>query len=178
MTNEEFINSIRLDCEEWRDVVGYEGLYMVSSFGRIVGLPRTYLLGNGKKYTRSKSYRILEPFPHPRKKLLYYRISLSKNNKRKFFYVHRLVAMAFIPNPNNYPFIDHIDRNGLNNSTSNLRWCTQEMNMRNGNTRKIHVLALKKSLSKPVVMLKGNLFIRSYKSMSDAEKDGFNASHI
>lgn len=175
MTNQEFIESIRLEGEEWRDVIGYEGLYMVSSFGRVIGLPRVYKRNKG---IHNKDYRMLKNIKHPRKKLYYYRVSLSKDYERKLIYVHRLVAMAFIPNPNNYPFIDHIDRNGLNNSASNLRWCTQEMNMQNENTREIHVSALTKSLSKPVVMLKGNLFIHSYKSMSDAEKDGFRISLI
>ena len=175
MTNQEFIESIRLENEEWRPVVGYESLYMVSSLGRVIGLPRVY-----KRYKgiNRKDYRILKNVRHQRGKLFYYRVSLSKDYERKLIYVHRLVAMAFIPNPNNYPFIDHIDRNGLNNSASNLRWCTQEMNMRNENTKKIHVSALQKTFSKPVVMLKGNLFIRSYKSMSDAEKDGFRVSLI
>lgn len=175
MTNQEFIESIRLEGEEWRDVVGYESLYMVSSLGRVIGLPRVYMRYKG---INRKDYRILKNIRHQRGKLFYYRVSLSKDYERKLIYVHRLVAMAFIPNPNNYPFIDHIDRNGLNNSVSNLRWCTQEMNMRNENTKKIHVSALQKAFCKQVVMLKGNLFIRSYKSMSDAKKDGFRVSLI
>lgn len=175
MTNQEFIESIRLEGEEWRPVVGYESLYMVSSYGRVIGLPKVYKRNKG---IHKKDYRMLKNVKQQRKGLCYFRVSLSKENERKLIYVHRLVAMAFIPNPKNYPFIDHIDRNGLNNSASNLRWCTQEMNMRNENTKKIHVSALQKTFSKPVVILKGNLFIRSYKSMSAAEKDGFRASLI
>lgn len=158
MTNEEFIESIKLDNEEWRDVVGYEGLYMVSSFGRIIGLPRTYHLGGSGKSTRSKDYRILELIIHEREKLSYYRVSLSKNNKRKLLYAHRLVADAFIPNPYNYPFIDHIDRNGHNNNVSNLRWCTQKMNMNNENTRVVHLKALRERAwsKKPLVNMSKN----------------------
>ena len=123
MTNEEFIESIKLDNEEWRDVVGYEGLYMVSSFGRVIGLPRVFIRNKG---INKKDYRILKNVKYQYGNLIYYRVSLSKNYERKNVRVHRLVADAFIPNPYNYPFIDHIDRNGQNNNVSNLRWCTQK----------------------------------------------------
>lgn len=146
MTSQEFFNSINLDGEEWRDIIGYEGLYMVSSYGRVIGLPISYMRNKG---IHTKDYRILKQTVHPRKKLNYYRIRLSKNHTNKLVYVHRLVAMAFIPNPNNFPFIDHIDRNGLNNNVSNLRWCDQKMNMNNEKTRIVHVKALReKSLKK------------------------------
>lgn len=141
MTNEEFIESIKLDNEEWRDVVGYEGLYMVSSFGRVIGLPRVFIRNKG---INKKDYRILKNVKYQYGNLIYYRVSLSKNYERKNVRVHRLVADAFIPNPYNYPFIDHIDRNGQNNNVSNLRWCTQKMNMNNENTRVVHLKALRK----------------------------------
>jgi len=65
----------------------------------------------------------------------YFRISLWKNNKETRTYLHRLLALHFIPNPHNYPHIDHIDRNPKNNSLSNLRWVTHSMNMRNTKMR-------------------------------------------
>ncbi len=61
----------------------------------------------------------------------YYIVNLCKNKKPKSLKVHRLVALTFIANPNNYPFIDHIDRNPKNNCVSNLRWCNQQMNLIN-----------------------------------------------
>lgn len=61
----------------------------------------------------------------------YIQLSLMcKNNKRKKFLLHRLVAQTFIPNPNNYPIINHIDENKQNNSVDNLEWCTQQHNMK------------------------------------------------
>ena len=63
----------------------------------------------------------------------YLKIGLYKNNKTKFFLVHRLLALAFIPNPNNYPEVDHFDINPSNNNLSNLRWVTKKMQQENRN---------------------------------------------
>ena len=65
------------------------------------------------------------------KKNGYYQITLSKNNKLKIFTIHRLIALAFIPNPDNKPFIDHINRNKQDNRIENLRWVTRSENGRN-----------------------------------------------
>ena len=118
MTNEEFIKSISLEGEIWKDVIGYEGLYMVSSFGRVISLER--------KVSNGKSFRIV-PFSIKKPNIIndsqnYKRFEyhLYKNHReRKAITAHRLVATAFIPNPNNYPSIDHIDANPLNNNINN-----------------------------------------------------------
>ena len=102
--------------EEWKDVKGYEGLYMISNLGRIKSL-------QGCKYRKQE--RILKQY---KKTGGYYQVSLSKNHKSKWFTVHRLVAINFIDNPNNYPQINHIDENKSNNSASNLEWCTAKYN--------------------------------------------------
>jgi hypothetical protein len=119
MTNEEFIQSITLPGEEWRDVVGYEDRYAISSFGRIVTKAAPFLQGN----------IYCTPRPKLRKPRIttygYSSIDLTDGKKNtKTFLVHRLVAFAFIPNPDNYPFINHKDENPLNNSVDNLEWCT------------------------------------------------------
>ena len=58
----------------------------------------------------------------------YFRLGLTKDKKQRFFFLHRLVAQAFIPNPNNYPIVNHIDGNKKNNNIKNLEWCTYQQN--------------------------------------------------
>lgn len=96
--------------EEWRMIPGYEGLYMVSNLGRVFGLKSKCIL--------KEEIDIWG----------YYRVTLWKNNKYKHFKIARLVAMAFIPNPNNLPCVNHKDENKANNCVDNLEWCTQEYN--------------------------------------------------
>ena len=107
--------------EVWKDVVGYEGLYQVSNLGRVRSLDRKTKNRNG---LITKRGRILSPFIYGG----YYCIGLSvlgcKHNKK----IHRLVAESFLPNPNNYPIINHKDENKLNNNADNLEWCTYSYN--------------------------------------------------
>lgn len=105
--------------EEWRDIDGYEGYYQVSNLGRVKGI---------KLIRQYKKERILSQYLLDRGKG-YYKVWLYKDKKRKMYYVHRLVAQAFIPNPNNYPDINHKDENPRNNVVDNLEWCTESYNM-------------------------------------------------
>lgn len=117
--------------EVWKDVPGYEGLYQVSNLGRVKSLPR-YVNGR-KPLVKPLSERILKPWLNRG----YLLVRLCLNPKiRKSIGVHRLVASAFIPNPNNYPEIDHIDGNPSNNIVDNLRWVTRQQNELNPITRK------------------------------------------
>lgn len=180
MTNEEFIASIKLPNEEWRDVVGYEGYYMVSSFGRIISLERHNTRLNGTRYSVKR--RLLKPNTSKHNGILYSYICFRKNCSRIVVGIHRLVAMAFLPNPCNYPEIDHIDRDGTNNNVSNLRWCTRSMNMRNERTVIVHKQAMTgrklPSLRKPVVKLKHGVLEKTYDSVTEASKDGYSISAI
>lgn len=101
--------------EEWRDVVGYEENYQVSSLGQVRSKPR-----------QKRPGRILK-----QNEQTYKCVSLSQNNIIKTHTVHRLVALAFIPNPLNLQQVDHIDRNKLNNTISNLRWVSAAENQQN-----------------------------------------------
>ena len=111
--------------EIWRPVVGYEGLYEVSNTGRVRSLDR-YVRRN-----YFKKGRILKL--NDRRGYLF--VELCLNNKTKNFSVHRLVAQAFIPNPDNLPQVNHIDEDKLNNRVENLEWCDSKYNSNYG-TRK------------------------------------------
>lgn len=102
--------------EIWKPIKNYEGLYEVSNLGRIKSLPRRGT-GNQEKILKPKTT-----------KFGYYEIVLIRHYNRKSCKVHRLVAETFIPNPQNKPYINHKDFNGLNNHVDNLEWCTPKEN--------------------------------------------------
>ena len=87
----------------WKNIKGYEGLYQVSNYGRVKSLHKNGKIING--YIDGKGYM---------------HVALSKNGKKKWFRMHRLVAQAFIPNHDNLPIINHKDENKLNNRVDNL----------------------------------------------------------
>ena len=100
--------------EEWRDVVGYEGIYQVSSCGKVKRLE--YYHNMGDKGYRFFPEKILKSDDHTG----YERVVLCVNNSRKTVPVHRLVAIAFIPNPDNLPQVNHKKKNKKNNNLDNL----------------------------------------------------------
>lgn len=109
--------------EIWKDIRGYEGLYQISNFGRVKSLERL-AKSNNNNYRRVKENFLKK---HEDKNG-YIKVSLNKNNKSKQYAIHRLVAKAFIPNPNNLPQINHKDENKQNNNLENLEWCTAKYN--------------------------------------------------
>lgn len=101
--------------EIWKDITDYND-YQISNHGNV----------KVKKNNASRKERILKPLSHPRG---YFRVALYKNNKSKFFFIHRLVAIHFIENPNNKPDVNHIDGNKSNNTFTNLEWVTYKENI-------------------------------------------------
>lgn len=107
--------------EEWKDVIGYESTYQVSSLGRV---KRIAVYSNQSGITW-ESNKILKPANNSRG---YYFVQLSKNNKVTRKYVHRLVAEAFIPNPENKATVNHKNCNRSDNRVENLEWTTYREN--------------------------------------------------
>jgi hypothetical protein len=108
--------------EIWKDIQGYEGLYQVSSLGKVKSIDRYVKHNSGSKML------IKSVVMHPSISCGYKRISLCKEGKYKSFQVHRLLAIEFIPNPKNKPCINHKDGIKLNNDLSNLEWNTYAEN--------------------------------------------------
>ena len=109
--------------EEWRPIEGYEGLYEVSNTGQVRSLDK---YDSMNRFLRG---RILRLFTDG---LGYLRAQLYSNSKRKSFLVHRLVAQAFIPNPDNLPQVNHRDENPSNDNVDNLEWCDGKYNVNYG----------------------------------------------
>lgn len=149
--------------EIWKDIPDYEGLYQVSNLGRVKGLIRGKIL---KQSILTNGYL---------------NVWLSKDGRVKIKRVHRLVAMAFIPNPDNKPQVNHIDKDVTNNCVNNLEWVTASENQmhsyrfgRNFNIKDAH-----KANCKKIRVYKDNAFLIQYNSIREcADNLGINAENI
>lgn len=143
--------------EIWKDIEDYEGKYQVSNMGRVKSL----------NYGRTGEERILKPGKDTKG---YSQVGLYKNNKRKGVKVHRLVATAFIENPENKPCIDHINTIRTDNRAENLRWCTAKEN--NNNVLTISKLygANHHKARKVLQFTKDGVLIRKWDCIADAER--------
>ena len=133
-----------MNKEIWLPIKDYEN-YEISNLGRVRKKDKIL-----KQYKNDKGY-------------LY--VSLSKNNKRKLFRVHRLVAITFIENPNNLPEVNHKDEDKTNNKVENLEWCTRLYNMKYGNTQEKATKTRYKKINQ--YDLSGNL-IKTWDSIKEA----------
>lgn len=124
--------------EVWKDIPGYEGLYQVSNLGGVKSIKRPDAAGS-----RLLREKILKPTIGTRG---YLNVGLRKDNMQKKIEVHRLVAMAFIPNPQNLPQVNHKDEDKVNNCVDNLEWCSRSYNVnygtRNGRMTKTKMFKL------------------------------------
>lgn len=156
--------------EVWKDIKGYEGLYQVSNMGRVKRLPSIIPLPNGG--IRQHAGGILTP-GRGRKAWKYEQVALSKNGRVHSFSVHRLVAMAFIPNPLGKQEVNHIDEDIYNNRFDNLEWVTHRENIMSGTVQDRIDKGRNKSKKKVYQYdLEGNL-LKEYDGCVDCEKYGF-----
>ena len=146
--------------EIWKDIEGYDGLYQISDKGRVKSL----------KFGKEKILKLQKDTNG------YLQVRLSKNGKQKMFQIHRLVALAFISNPQNYPQVNHKDENPSNNNLKNLEWCTVEYNNNYG-TR---IQKFVDKISKPVLQYtKDGKLVREWKSSTDVERNlGYSKGNI
>lgn len=167
VNSERWFDLTPLKNEEFRDIKGYEGLYQVSNYGRVKSLER-------KQYYRRKiNNHILKEGINEKG---YGYICLCKSKISHLYRTHRLVALAFIPNPNNLPEVNHKDENKLNNKVDNIHWCNRQYNINYGNRNKKHAKKMCKKINQ--YDEKGNL-IKTWNSLNEAsEKLGINASSI
>ena len=173
MSGEEIIGEIKM-IKIWKPIYGYENLYEVSNYGEIRSCDR-YIKGNKNSKYLKKGKLISISYNHKG----YARVRLSKDNVSKMYFVHRLVAQAFIPNPNNLPQVNHKDEVKSNNKIYNLEWCTNKYNHNYGTgieraKENCDYESISKKLSKEVYQfdLKGT-FIRKYYSVTSVSKYGF-----
>lgn len=157
---------------QMKDIINHEGLLKISENGQIV---RVKFKAN-RTYNSKKLPYVLKPSLD---KDGYERITIQNGGNKKIYYVHRLVALNYIPNPNNYPVVNHIDGNKRNNHYTNLEWCTITHN--NNHALKTGLRDMKNNkLSKPVLQydMKGN-FIKEYASANEARRQtGLSQGHI
>ena len=148
--------------EVWKDVVGFEGLYKVSNKGNVFSVERLNSRG------RKRGGRILKP-THTRNG--YLKVDLHNNGKRKTKHIHRLVTEAFIPNPNNFPQVNHIDEVKDNNNVSNLEWCDARYNNNHG-TRNERDARTKSKKVRAVNVETGE--VHTFNSTREAGRKGYN----
>lgn len=150
-----------MKIEWWKYINDYEGLYMVSTFGRV---------------KNCKTGRILKLCVN---NCGYLQVCLSKNSNLKSYLVHRLVAESFIPNQGNLPTVDHINRDKTDNRVENLRWASYKLQCENSN-RTNQLQGIKTNCSKPVLQYTKEMeFVWEYPSIIEASRQtGIERCHI
>ena len=142
--------------EEWKDIDGYNGLYKISNYGNIKSFRKSSRSSN-------KEFYILSCKPDNNG---YCTCVLNKDGIRKSYKVHRLVAKAFIPNPNNYTDVNHKDENKSNNRIDNLEWLSHKENMNYG-----HALDGLKQIRKKISVKQftlDHILVKEWNCISDA----------
>ena len=153
--------------EIWRDIKGYEGLYQVSSNGRVKSLERADSWG------RTVKERILKPNVVGGG---YLGVVLYAGGKTRMFFVHRLVCQAFHENPDNKPQVNHINEDKTDNRACNLEWCTCKQNINHGTANERSAKNRSKSVGQYTL---GGELVKTWASTMEIERQaGFNHGNI
>lgn len=164
MANIYGLTIVKSNMEEiWKDIKNYEGLYQISNKGKVKSLERKVKGKNGSYNTVKE--KILKP---GKNKIGYMIVVLSKDRKKKNYYLHRLVAEAFLNNPYNLQEINHLDEDKTNNNVNNLEWSTHIHNINFGTRTE--------RTSKKIICIETGI---EYQSIMEIQrKFGFNKSSI
>lgn len=141
--------------ETFKDIKGFENIYQISNKGTVKSL----------RFNKERILRTQTDI------FGYHYINLNCDGKSYKYKIHRLVAEAFIPNPNNYPIINHINEDKTDNRVENLEWCTYSYNNTYNDRAKKSGKKSGKTLSRPIIQLtKNGEFIREWESATEASK--------
>ena len=154
--------------EIWKDIEGYNGRYRVSNLGRVMSMWRT-----NQYKTHIGKPMIMHQGIHRQG---YLKVSLTDGSTIKNYFIHRLVAEAFIPNPDNLPQVNHKDEDKSNNRVDNLEWCDGKYNSNYGTRAE----RWRPQVAKPIIQKTlDDKFVRRFESAESAEREcGYDASYI
>lgn len=146
--------------EIWKDIPDYEGHYQVSNLGNVRSL-------NYRETGVVKTLKTTLSAGYPR-------VMLSKNGSVRGFHVHRLVGIAFIPNPHGYDCINHKDESRTNNRVENLEWCTKAYNNTYGTSQTRRAI----TRSIPILQILNGVVVKRWDSIKEVEAVGYNVSNV
>lgn len=148
VNSERWFNLEPLENEIWKDIEGYEGIYKISNYGRIITIGKP----NNKQGYIYERVIVLKNQINQKTNYKCWRIGLTKNKHKTTYLVHRLVAKTFIPNPNKYKEVNHKNENPLDNRVENLEWCDRLYNANYGYGMKTRNV----KRSKPIIQYYAN----------------------
>ena len=158
--------------EIWKDVIGYEGLYQVSNLGRVKSLAKIAKNKYGEFMLKD---RIMKTHI----KLDGYRsVTFVKNGKVKLHSVHRLVAKAFVPNPNNYHEVNHIDEDKTNSRFDNLEWCNRLYNVNYGTGIERRIESRRKNNLKILQLDETGTIIKEWNDLNEIIDNGYSKTGV